>query len=58
MVGGFDLFNVLCDEKRFYQLPPKALQGGDPKAAKYLFTAPAMMLQLGSLALRRTKSHV
>ena len=41
MVGGFDLFDELCDEKRFYKLPPKALQGGDPKAAKGLFTAPS-----------------
>jgi cytochrome P450/NADPH-cytochrome P450 reductase len=39
MVGGFDLFDELCDESRFYKVPPRALQGGDPKAAKGLFTA-------------------
>lgn len=39
MVGGFDLFDELCDETRFYKIPAKALQFGDPKAAKGLFTA-------------------
>lgn len=39
MVGGFDLFDELCDESRFYKIPAKALQSGDPTAAKGLFTA-------------------
>jgi cytochrome P450/NADPH-cytochrome P450 reductase len=39
MVGGFDLFDELCDETRFYKIPSRALQAGDPNAAKGLFTA-------------------
>lgn len=38
-VGGFDLFDELCDETRFYKIPPPALAGDPSKAARGLFTA-------------------
>lgn len=39
LVGGFDLFDELCNETRFYKVPPRALQNPNPNAAKGLFTA-------------------
>ncbi len=38
-VGGFDLFDELCDETRFYKIPPPALAGDPSKAPRGLFTA-------------------
>ncbi|KAH8900225.1 putative bifunctional P-450:NADPH-P450 reductase [Thozetella sp. PMI_491] len=40
VVGGFDLFDELCDETRFFKFPVQALTDGqDPKAAQGLFGA-------------------
>jgi cytochrome P450/NADPH-cytochrome P450 reductase len=38
-VGGFDLFDELCDETKYWKLPAKALRSSDPNAAQGLFTA-------------------
>lgn len=38
-VGGFDIFDELCDETRFYKLPPPALTRNAPPGARGLFTS-------------------
>ncbi|CAK7201368.1 hypothetical protein SEUCBS139899_004072 [Sporothrix eucalyptigena] len=40
-VGGFDIFDELCDETRFYKLPPPALSRNAPPGARGLFTSPS-----------------
>ncbi|KAL1888068.1 hypothetical protein Sste5346_009805 [Sporothrix stenoceras] len=40
-VGGFDIFDELCDETRFYKLPPPALVQNAPARARGLFTSPS-----------------
>jgi cytochrome P450 / NADPH-cytochrome P450 reductase len=39
--SSFDLCDELCDETRFWKVPPRALQNPDPNAATGLFTAPS-----------------
>ncbi|ERS98334.1 hypothetical protein HMPREF1624_05118 [Sporothrix schenckii ATCC 58251] len=40
-VGGFDIFDELCDETRFYKLPPPALTQNARPGARGLFTSPS-----------------
>ena len=40
-VGGFDIFDELCDETRFYKIPPPALSRTAPPGARGLFTSPS-----------------
>jgi cytochrome P450 / NADPH-cytochrome P450 reductase len=37
-VGGFDLFDELCDETRFFKIPPSALTDGTQDGARGLFS--------------------
>jgi cytochrome P450/NADPH-cytochrome P450 reductase len=39
VVTSYDLFNELCDETRFWKIPPKALVSGIKKGPSGLFTA-------------------
>lgn len=40
IVGGFDIFNELCDETRFWKVPPRSLADDSKKSrAQGLFTA-------------------
>jgi cytochrome P450 / NADPH-cytochrome P450 reductase len=38
-VSGFDLFDELCDETRFFKRPPQALTSGNDPGAEGLFAA-------------------
>jgi cytochrome P450/NADPH-cytochrome P450 reductase len=38
-VGGFDLFDELCDETRFFKIPISGVAGGLPNTPRGLFTA-------------------
>ncbi|KAK3943363.1 cytochrome P450 [Diplogelasinospora grovesii] len=38
-VGGFDLFDELCDETRFFKIPPRVLTEDRPEGARGLFIA-------------------
>jgi cytochrome P450 / NADPH-cytochrome P450 reductase len=38
-VCNFDLFDELCDEARFWKVPPRALDTGKPRSAVGLFGA-------------------
>lgn len=40
-VGGFDIFDELCDETRFFKIPPLALSRNAPPGARGLFTSPS-----------------